>query len=219
MAVFLRGSSYYVKVRRNGRQVLRSLNTADKREALARSKVLLKALGTTADTAFDTKSCGAIPQQSAPTLAACYEQFKTQVTSHVANGHVRPSYQLDVQGLWNAHLSRFSSRTVGAELNRDVIDHLDSKPLSVARRRKTHTLLRKSASIAGVNFPPQRFQTAKPPKEKRPLTVEQLTRCKDICLAYPHPVAKLIFLAAVTGARIGEIMALTHDDIGVDYIS
>ena len=219
MAVFLRGSSYYIKIRRNGRQVLRSLDTRDKAEAKTRAKEFLRTFNGELDTAFDTKSRSGNDAPPETALAAHFEQFSKRVARQVENGHVRPSYHIEVEGLWKTHLSRFSDRVVGSDLDREVIEHLDRQALSVASRRKAHSLYRKLAALAGRIVPPYRFQSALPPKEKRPLTVAQLQSCKEECLSHPHPVAKLIYLAAVTGARIGEIMALTPADIGPDCVS
>lgn len=217
MAVFLRGSSYYVKIRRGGRQVLRSLNTGDKGEALARARGLIRSLSGPIDTAFDTT------QRVAPfavdTLGLLFEGFKERTVRQVDIGHVRPSYRLEIESLWRAHLSRFSGRLVDLQLDRTVIDYLERQGLSVARRRKAYSLFRKLAALVGLKVAPHRFQSARPPKQKRPLTVAQLQSCKAACLAYPNPIAKLIYLAAVTGARIGEMMALTPEDIGADCIS
>ena len=220
MSVFMRGSSFYLKVRRNGRQVLRSLKTTDKAEAMARAARLMKALQSPIDTASDTNLFGE-PAFTPPVmgLGPLYAIYLERVANQVENGHLRPSYLLEARGLWSRHLSQFAGRIVDAQLNAKVIDYLDRQSLSVARRRKVHTLFRKLAALAGVAIKPHHFQSAIPPKEKRPLTPPQLQAVKDACLAHPHPLAKLIYLAAVTGARIGEMMALTPDDLGPDHIS
>lgn len=213
MAVFLRGSSYYLKIRRGGRQVLRSLDTRDKATARIRAKELVRSLEGSIDTASDTASTGG------GTLNGYFDQFNDHIARQVENAHVRPSYRLDVLGLWRTHLSRFSGRLIDSQLDRAVIDYLDRQSLSVTRRYKVHHLLRMLASLAGVKVQPHKFLSAKPPKEKHPFTNEQLQRCKETCLAYHNPVGRLIYLTAVTGARIGEIMALTPSDIGSDCIS
>lgn len=220
MAVFMRGSSFYLKSRHGGRQVLRSLKTADKTEAMARAARLLKALKSPVDTASDTNLFGeATVTPLMETLGSLHAVYLDRVARQVENGHLRPSYLADVRGIWGRHLSRFSGRIVDAQLNAKVIEYLDRLDLSVARRRKAHTLSRKLAALAGVVVKPHQFQSAIPPREKRPLTPLQLQAVKDACLAYPHPVAKLIYLAAVTGARIGEMMALGPDDLRSDHIS
>ena len=58
MSVFMRGSSFYLKARQDGRQVPRSLKTTDKTEAMARAARLLKALKQPIDTASDTNLFG-----------------------------------------------------------------------------------------------------------------------------------------------------------------
>lgn len=180
MAVFLRGSVWYVKIRRGGRQVLRSLNTSDNAEAHARAEALIRSLKGSIDTGSDT-SPSASPSPS-HTLGPVFASFTDRLAHQVQNGHVRPSYELDISALWKAHLSRFSGRLVDSQLNRAVIDYLDRQRLSVARRRKAHTLFRKLVATAGLNVAPHRFQSANPPKEKRPLTAPQLDACKKLCL-------------------------------------
>ena len=220
MAVFLRGSTYYLKIRCGGRQVLRSLKTSDRMAALIKAERLVEALQGGIDTASDTT----FPQKpliSAPneTLGSLFAAYRERVARQVENGHLRPSYLLEIDGLWSTHLSRYAGRIIDAQLNTAVIDYLDRQNLSVSRRRKAHTLFRKLAQGVDLIIKPHRFQSAVPPKEKRPLTVAQLRAVKEACLGHTHPVAKLIYLTAVTGARIGEIMALTADDLGPDYIS
>jgi integrase len=217
MAVFLRGSSYYLKIRHGGRQVLRSLDTTDRAEALTRAGLLLKAIRSGVDTGSDTNHAAATARPC--NCGEAYAIFAGRVATQVAQGHVRPSYELEAESLWAAHLSRFQARLIDATLNRAVVDYLNAQRLSVARRRKAHTLFRKLASLAGVTVAPHRFTSAQPAREKRPLTVAQLQSCRDVCLSDPRPTAKLIYLAAVTGARIGEVMALTPADVGPDYIS
>jgi len=217
MAVFLRGSSYYLKVRHGGRQVLRSLDTADRAEALTRAGQLLKAIRSGVDTGSDTTHSPATVQPR--NCGEAYAAFAGRIASQVAQGHIRPSYELEAESLWAAHLSRFQSRLIDPTLNRAVVDYLNAQPLSVARRRKAHTLFRKLATLAGITVAPHRFTSAQPTREKRPLTVAQLQSCRDACLSDPRPTAKLIYLAAVTGARIGEVMALTPADVGPDYIN
>jgi integrase len=218
MAVFLRGTTYYLKFRHGGRQILRSLKTDDRDEASARAKRLLATLKTPVDTGSDTAPADTVAFRSA-SLGAIYEVFRDRVALHVQHGHVRPSYQSETASIWTAHLKRFSARIVDRQLNGAVVEYLDRQALSVARRRKVHTLLCKLAGDAGVTFKPHKFFSATPPKEVRPLEPCQVERVKSECLTYPHPVARLIYLAAVTGARIGEIMALARTDLGSDYIS
>jgi integrase len=223
MSIFLRGSSLYLKVRIDGRQVLRSLETLDKIEAMERAGAILQQLrnvpDTSSDTTPDTMSPTKPPRPSKRcSLEQAYTRAITKIEQAVTRGHHRPSYELDLKGLWSRHLSRFGTRHVDASLNAAVIAYLDSQSLSVARRRKVHTLFRTLAGASGMSVQAHRFTSATPPRQKRPLTPEQLLSVKKQCLEYPHPMARLIYLAAVTGARIGEITALEPDDVGQDDI-
>lgn len=223
MAVFLRGSSYYLKIRCEGRQVLRSLLTGDAVEAMARAATLQRSLGGPLDTIPDTRALF-LPPKSADRqlLSSLFHTHRDRIAQHVTNGHLRPSYGLEADSLWKAHLERYAHRIVDAQLNALVIDYLNGLALSASRRRKIHKLLRDVARTAIADTwvdKKVQFKSVRPLREKRPLTVAQLQSCKDACLRHPHPISRLIYLAAVTGARIGEMMALQPSDIGADYIS
>ena len=222
MSVFLRGSTYYVKVRVHGRQVLRSLNTSDFRKAKLAAETLVPLLRNGAIPQPDTTLIPLAAHNGAPerpdTLGTFYEAFRQATEHRVDRGHVRPSYLLDIRHAWATRLQRHSHRIVDAQLVTTVIEHLDRLPGSVDRRRKAYTLFRRLAGLAGLKTEPHRFQSALPPREKRPLTSQQLEACKQTCLSHPHPSATRIYLAAVTGARIGETMALGPSDVGPDFI-
>lgn len=222
MSVFLRGSTYYLKARIGGRQVLRSLNTSDLGKATRAAENLVALLQSGTSLQPDTTLIPLSPRRPVPgsgeTLGSLYEAFRKATERRIDQGHIRPSYLLDIASLWSAQLSQFSQRIVDAQLPSAVLDHLDRQRGSVDRRRKAYTLFRRLAQQAGLKTEPHRFQSATPPREKRPLTRDQLEACKQACLAQPHPNAKRIYLAAVTGARIGEIMALSQEDVGTDFI-
>ena len=98
MSIFMRGSSFYLKARQGGRQVLRSLKTTDKTEAMARAARLLKALKQPIDTASDTNLFGEPSSITPPmeTLGSLCSAYLDRVTHQVENGHLRPSYELEV---------------------------------------------------------------------------------------------------------------------------
>jgi len=81
MAVFLRGSSYYIKTRQGGRQVLRSLHTADRAEALARAARALRELNGQIDTTPDTNRYPT--PAGVQSLGPLFDQFSTRVAGQV----------------------------------------------------------------------------------------------------------------------------------------
>jgi hypothetical protein len=130
MAVFLRGSADYAKVRRHGRQVLRSFRTVD--------------------TAFDTAP--PVARQDYPptcgTLEPAFFEYRDRVQQQGDHGHAGPSYLLDIIGLLNAHTRRFSGRSIEAQLAQAAISFQDHQALSVDRRRR-RWLLASSKSRCG----------------------------------------------------------------------
>ncbi len=79
MAVFLRGSSYYLKIRVRGRQVLRSLNTLDARDERNKARLLLATLEGPIDTASDTTLPGTFGELFAIFQDLRYSPFVGQV--------------------------------------------------------------------------------------------------------------------------------------------
>jgi len=79
MSVFLRGSTYYVKARIGGRQVLRSLNTNNRAKAIQAADHLLTLLQGSSETQSDTTLIPLSTVQPGETLGTLFETYRRGV--------------------------------------------------------------------------------------------------------------------------------------------
>ena len=119
---------------------------------------------------------------------------------------------------WRRALARFAAAKIDARLNARLIAHLERTKYAARTRARIHLAFRKIAAHVGVAFAPYRFRSTAPERFTRVFSDEELDAIKRECLRRRSPTVRMIYVAALTGARIAEVMALGPGDIGPDWI-
>ncbi|WP_104732605.1 tyrosine-type recombinase/integrase [Helicobacter salomonis] len=163
------------------------------------------------------KAQAQIKYANSPSLGVVVEEY---LQRH--NLGLKPSSQRTIKSRLNTIVELFNAQTPIAQINKqsiqDFYNQLAQKaPSQFHAKNLTHLLKRlldfalEMDYIEANPFFKQRLAMAKPPKEKQPLNLEEVSDMLEVCSDLR--LKTYLVVAFFTGARVGEIQALKWSDV------
>ncbi len=155
--------------------------------------------------------------QSSPTLSTQLEAWYAENV-----GDWSPGYALDVRSVIDNHITPALGDYRIARLHQTDLNGLyQSLPVSPARVRRVHNVIARALEQAMQDdiIPTNPARKARPPavrsRDIEPPTPEQVVKIVTVADTVRPGLAMFVHLAAVTGARRGELCALRWSDVAV----